>query len=210
MKGEAIGTDGYHHGQLRDALLEAAAATVAEHGLDKLSLRGLARRVGVSHAAPYHHFDTKASLIAALVVDSFQRLTALLQHARTDAADPVDGFRRTGLAYVAFAIDHPGRFALMWRPELREGGENAGAVQEAAEAAFQQLLGAVRDAQTAGGLREGDPHEFAISAWASTHGLATLVVDGPLGTKEGEAEDLAQMLTRDLYLGLAPRPFAPS
>ena len=100
----------YHHGDLRRVLLAAAVEAIAERGAAALSLRDLARRAGVSHAAPTHHFRDKAGLLTAVAVEGFARLGAALSEAR-DFAD-------AGVAYVRFAMTQPGYFAVMFRPVL--------------------------------------------------------------------------------------------
>ena len=100
----------YHHGDLRRVLLDAAVAAIAERGAAALSLRDLARRAGVSHAAPTHHFRDKAGLLTAVAAEGF----ALLGTALAEA----DDFAATGVAYVRFATTHPGHFAVMFRPVL--------------------------------------------------------------------------------------------
>jgi AcrR family transcriptional regulator len=195
----------YHHGQLRSALVEAAVAVLAERGVERLSLREVARRAGVSHAAPYHHFASKASMVATVAIDSFERLTTALADARASATEPVAAFRATGIAYVEFAVEHPARFALMWRPELRTA--DVAAVEAASNATFSQLLEAIRTAQKAGGLRTDPVEELAITAWSAVHGLAMLMLDGPLEgrTEPGELDRLTEIVTRDLFLGFGPR-----
>src|SRR3954453_16385563 len=100
----------YHHGDLRRALLQAAAEAITETGVAALSMRDLARRAGVSHAAPTHHFGDKAGLLTAVAVEGYARLGAALAAA--------GDFAEAGVAYVLFATDHPGYFAVMFRPEL--------------------------------------------------------------------------------------------
>src|SRR5690242_14296324 len=100
----------YHHGDLRRALLDAALAQVAEHGPAALSLREVARRAGVSHAAPAHHFGNKAGLLTAIAAEGYHLLAAALAAARE--------FQEQGVAYVLFAVDHPAHFAVMRAPDL--------------------------------------------------------------------------------------------
>src|SRR5215213_2255929 len=104
----------YHHGDLPRALLEAAVEAIAEVGPAAVSLRDLARRTGVSHAAPAHHFGDKAGLLTAVATDGFERLAATLGQ----AYQATGSFLEVGVAYVRFAISHQAQFEVMFRPEL--------------------------------------------------------------------------------------------
>src|SRR5215212_10166673 len=104
----------YHHGDLRRALLKAALQAIAEVGPAAVSLRDLARRTGVSHAAPAHHFGDKAGLLTAVATDGFRRLAATLR----DTYEATGSFLEVGVAYVGFAVTHRAHFEVMFRPEL--------------------------------------------------------------------------------------------
>src|SRR5829696_9192910 len=104
----------YHHGDLPRVLLEAAVEAIAEVGPAAVSLRELARRAGVSHAAPAHHFGDKAGLLTAVAADGFRRLAATLR----DTYQASGSFLEVGVAYVGFAVGHRAHFEVMFRPEL--------------------------------------------------------------------------------------------
>src|SRR5215469_1714316 len=111
----------YHHGHLRRALLDAALYVLTEEGLAGLTLRAVARRAGVSEAAPYHHFASKAALVEALVVETLQQLAqALQEEAQATARTPLDRLVAVGEAYVRFALGHRAGFQILYRPELRQ------------------------------------------------------------------------------------------
>jgi AcrR family transcriptional regulator len=170
---------GYHHGDLRRELLDASVAIIREAGVEALSLRDVARRAGVSPAAPYHHFPTKTDLLAAIALDGFTELERAMIDARdaeTDAS-PNARLRAIGEAYVRFAIDHPAHFELMFRPaapllDHTHGGPPA--------TSFALLLDAVRDVVTAPGARSTSHPAMVVLAWSVVHGAASLVLDGPL------------------------------
>src|SRR5215470_9622220 len=105
----------YHHGDLRAAILTEAARLVAERGADRLSLRELARAAGVSHAAPAHHFTDRRGLFTAMATEGFGMLAEALRGARPDFLD-------AALAYVRFAIDHPGHYEVMFDKSLYDAG----------------------------------------------------------------------------------------
>jgi AcrR family transcriptional regulator len=159
----------YHHGDLRRVLLDTAVAAIAERGAAALSLRDLARRAGVSHAAPTHHFRDKAGLLTAVAVEGF----ALLGEALAEAAD----FAATGVAYVHFATTHPGHFAVMFRPVLYHRDDPA--VVEARARTTEMLRAGARQAF-------GDDDRVpALAAWSLVHGMATLLIDGALELDPG-------------------------
>src|SRR6201998_2380703 len=115
----------YHHGDLRAVILTEAARLVAERGADGVSLRELARSAGVSHAAPAHHFTDKRGVITALASEGFQLLTEALAEARGHFAD-------AALAYVRFAIEHPGHYQVMFNKSLLDAADTELAAAEAA------------------------------------------------------------------------------
>jgi len=214
----------YHHGNLRRALLDATAQLVDARGVEGLTLREVARQAGVSAAAPYHHFADKAALVEALVVESYEALTAALHAAWAAEDDPARRIAALGMAYVRFAVAHPAVFRVMFRPELRapsarapmEGAGGAPAAHpgdtpaaRAASASYAVLVAAIAAAQRAGLIAPTDPEPFALTAWATVHGLAVLLVDGPDGDRvrsEDAVEQAATTVTRTLLHGLLLRP----
>ena len=173
----------YHHGDLRRQLLSAGVELVAERGVDGFSMRELARRAGVSHAAPYHHFSTRAALVRAVVADSYGLLADVLRDAATGSDDPLDAIRAMGVAYVDFALTNPARYRLMFRSELAGSSDDADlSAEEVGADAFAVLNGAFEFAHERGLLAEGTtPGTAAIAAWASVHGVASLILEGALG-----------------------------
>jgi AcrR family transcriptional regulator len=172
----------YHHGNLRKALLDAALAAIREEGITALSLRDVARRAGVSHAAPAHHFKDKAGLLTALATEGFQRFAQAQRDARErGGADPVARFSWTGWAYVMFADQNREYFEIMFRPELLNGEDPL--YREAANAAHQVLLETMRPALS--GLSEEQLLTQSTSAWALAHGLSRLWLDGNLSAFAG-------------------------
>src|SRR5215475_1526755 len=102
--------EAYHHGDLREALIKATDAILAERGLEGFTLREAARRAGVSPAAPAHHFGSAAGLLTEVAISGFQELTRFLRTGASKASDPEARLRHQGVSYVRFALTYPGRF----------------------------------------------------------------------------------------------------
>jgi AcrR family transcriptional regulator len=157
----------YHHGDLRRAVIDGALEEIAARGPSAVSLRAIARRAGVSHAAPAHHFGDKAGVLTAIAAEGYRGLAEAL-------ARPGD-ILALGRAYVRFALEHRAHFEVMFRPELYAGDDPE--VTAARDAAAEALFGAVRD------LLGPDATEEEIAggvtgAWSFAHGLATLWLNG--------------------------------
>ena len=172
----------YHHGDLRRALVDAAAALADEKGVAGLSLREAARSAGVSHAAPYHHFKDKTALLAAVAEEGFLRLDAVQRKALESATrQPAARLRALGKAYIDFAIKNPQYFRVMFRKDLVEPAAYP-SLQEVARRTFDRLFAAVSDCLGSSAKAEAMP--LSITAWSLVHGLASLWLDGPLGNTE--------------------------
>lgn len=196
----------YHHGDLRRTLLAVAADAIAETGVANLSLRALAKRAGVSNAAPTHHFGDKAGLLTALATEGFDLLAGELATddgggGRSQTGDQGDApsLADMGVAYVRFALQHPSHFAVMFEPSLHHP-EDADllAAQARAEAALAAgVAGAVR-------ADDGEPDDAArIAAWALVHGYATLVLSGAVEVPDPVAT--AREVTGYLAISRVPR-----
>jgi AcrR family transcriptional regulator len=192
----------YHHGNLRAELLSRAIEVVSDRGVDALSLRELARDVGVSHAAPRRHFADRQALLDAVAVEGFDRLGAELQEAIAGAgARCADGLGALARAYIGFALRYPALLDLMFASKMRAGGSE---VYEAAERAFEPALGLIAHGQGTGELVAGDTERLAKLAFATIQGLTSLANGGML-----EGDELDAMLDNaieQLLHGLRPRP----
>ncbi|WP_246159025.1 TetR/AcrR family transcriptional regulator [Catellatospora sichuanensis] len=179
-------TIGYHHGDLRRTVLDAAVDAIGESGLDGWSLRELARRAGVSHAAPAHHFGDKAGLLTALAAEGFDLLAATLKQAGPD-------FLEAGLAYVRFATEHPVHFGVMFQPKLYRADDDA--VQQARERAGALLA---QGARAVAGSAAGSENT-ARAGWSIAHGFASLWLAGALTEPAGsDPVDAARPVLRRL------------
>lgn len=166
----------YHHGNLRAALLAQAEQTLRQHGLDGLSLRELARQIGVSHAAPRRHFADRQALLDALAESGFARLGAELRGAAERAGEDYEArLRATNLAYVRFAVNDAALLELMFAGKHRE---QAGALHEAADRAFLVILQLIEEGQAGDVLEPGDPERIGLLLFATMQGIAALVTAG--------------------------------
>ncbi len=194
----------YHHGNLRRALIDAALGLIEKEGAAALSLRAVARRAGVSTAAPYRHFSSREALLAAVAEDGFRLLAEEIRRASAaHADDPARRLGESGIAYVRFAAAHPSRYNVMLSPEFAD--RTAHPSLAAAEAETRQLLlAAVLDYQAAGWLGSRDPGELVLSAWSSVHGLASLIASGQIqvaSSDSAQIEEIARSVVRSLVPG---------
>jgi AcrR family transcriptional regulator len=166
----------YHHGNLRTALLEQAERTVRERGVQDLSLRELAREIGVSHGAPRRHFPDRQALLDALAETGFARLGAELRRAADGAGGDFEArLRATAAAYVRFATDDAALLELMFAGKHRV---ESGALHEAADRAFSVLLELIQQGQAEGALEPGEPERIGLVLFATVQGIAALVTGG--------------------------------
>jgi len=192
----------YHHGNLKQALMEASLDLIHKSGPQAFTLREVARRAGVSHNAPYRHFRDKEELLAALAAEGFDRLTAAMTEAAESASGAMERFRQSGHGYVEFALRNPQHFAVMfdfpWRFDLYPQTQAAGA------RAFGTLVRYIEACQVEGVLPPGDARPFALLAWSMVHGVAKLAISGrlPLAGTE-DVLRFADMATGALAGGLA-------
>lgn len=169
---------GYHHGDLRRALLVAAERLIERKGPAQLTLRETAKLAGVSVAAPYRHFADKEALLAAVLEGGFDALASRLSAARLAAPSPQAALVAVGTTYVRFADENRSVYRLMFGSAVDKSRHAA--LHAAGQAALGELLAAVTACQQAGLLIEAGAHELALSGWALCHGLASLRADGAL------------------------------
>ena len=191
----------YHHGDLPAALLEAVASLIDEQGLEAVTLRAAARRAGVSHAAPAHHFGDKSGLLAAFAEQGFEAFTRDLEQAReTTAGTPAEQLDAMGRAYLAFAVAHRPWFEVMFRPELI--GVHRAEVSEIGKRSFEVLVTQVASCLTPQ-TRPEEVAGLAMSAWATVHGLAHLLSAGPAQDLQvAEADAMADTVLATLLAGM--------
>lgn len=183
--------DPYHHGNLRQAILEKAAEVLERQGADAISLRGLARALGVSHAAPAHHFTDRHELLAELAADGYAGLADAMAAGMEDS-DPDGWLAATGAAYIRFGVANPERYRMMFASRLMT--ENCPErLRIESTRAYLLLLAASHGREP-----NADPSDYSVdlpelTAWSTVHGAVMLWLDGQLGPD----------LTEDRFLSLA-------
>lgn len=171
----------YHHGALRDALLQAAERVLERDGLAGLTLRAVAREAGVSHAAPTHHFGDLTGLLSELAAVGFRQFNAAMALACEAATSPLERALARPKAYVAYAQAHPGMYGIMFRTERLDYSRPS--LHEAAEASFAGLanaIGAMRQEQISGDALTLNQGAAIARAWSLVHGFTMLLLDGRL------------------------------
>lgn len=195
----------YHHGDLRNALLQAAEQLLAEQGVASLSLRAVAKQAGVSHAAPYRHFSDKAALLRALAQSGFEHLGRAIETAAGNASkNPEPKLIEAGVAYVRQAIERPAVYQLMFGGSVV--AEDDVAYRQASAAAFEALLKIIEEGVAVGVFRDRDPHELALVAWTSMHGMAMLMTAGLLDANASGTDDIddrVRTIARNVIYGLS-------
>lgn len=188
----------YHHGDLRNDLLAVAFDILKAKGPAGLSLREVAREAGVSHQAPYHHFPSRAHLLAALAAQGFDQLAAELDAVQIGTGDVESQGYETAVHYVMFAARHPERFKLMFGGELGPRTQYP-QLDEAARRVFERLVRPLGAAIRPGA---GNPPPVVLTSWAAMHGLAALVVDGQVRLEGQALEEAARQVATVLWVGI--------
>lgn len=182
--------------------MDVAIAVVAEDDPAKLSLRAVARDVGVSHAAPKNHFRDKTGLLTAIAIEGFERLLASMTESSAQGGSAIEALARGGSAYIRFSLANPGYFRVMWRNELLD--QESEALHQAGQATFDGLMDQVVAAQAEGWGANVPARDLAVMAWASVHGVAQLYLDGPLASMDcRDAESISRGLLVAMVSGFA-------
>ena len=197
---------GYHHGDLAAALLDAATDAVRSTGAHAFSLRGVAREVGVDIAAVYRHFTNRTHLLGAVALRGFAQLEARMRATIADLDDPEARLMGVGRAYVLFALDEPELFRLMFGPTRGEAAlpDPTGKTFDGPYAVLLEALDGVAATRSGGLPRDA----AALVAWSAVHGLAALVVDGPLDPAVARAQ--VDTLLRAVVVGIGPTAAFPA
>jgi AcrR family transcriptional regulator len=175
--------DSYHHGDLKNALIHAGIQILADEGVQGLSLRKVAARAGVSHAAPYAHFADKQALVAAIATHGFgllfERFQAIVERCQED---PLRQLVECSWAYVSFAIADPAHFKITFSGAVEQEKDYPALVAITSQS-FETVRAIVARCQAAGILRPGPSDVTAVAVWSQVHGLALLMLNGQISHK---------------------------
>jgi AcrR family transcriptional regulator len=194
--------DRYHHGDLRRALLEEAVRTIQSHGVERLTLRDVGERLGVSRSALYRHFADKGALLAAVAREGFRTLRLGLLTAWEEGSQGEQGLAAMGGAYVRFAVSHPSHYRVMFGGLVKDGAHDPELMQEAS-GAFQALVDALVAQQRAGLVRDDEPIALARFVWAVVHGVAMLAIDGQLKNQQADLDNMIGYTNDRIRFGIA-------
>jgi AcrR family transcriptional regulator len=195
----------YHHGDLRRSLIQAGSKMIEENGLAGLSLREVARAAGVSHTAPYRHFQDKADLLAAIAQVGFEQLTEEAEKAaKRHDGDPQKQFVAASLQYILFGVRHPRMAHLLFGGKINMRTAPS-ELKQSSWAAFQLVETIIDNGKRAGVFRNRDTMELAVTTWSGIHGLAQLICGGylaRLAATERQVETLGEIVCQLLLTGI--------
>lgn len=195
----------YHHGDLRNALIAASVEMLQEEGMEALSLRKIARKIGVSHNAPYMHFADKDALLAVIAAEGFDLLAAHIRQAKQHIQEGwFERFKHGCFAYVDFILNHTGHAQVMFRDY---DGEKYPDTIRAAVEALGLLEEVIVEGQQNGMIKEGDSLELTTVTWSMLHGIATILSTGkmpPLIMDQHTPQTLTSHFLELFYAGLKP------
>lgn len=182
--------DNYHHGDLRTALIDAASELIVDSGPKALTIRAVAKQVGVSHGAPYRHFNDKDDLLVAVVERGFELLEEAMSNAKGAASDsPLDQFAASGEAYFSFARSYPAYYRAMFSGDLLSG-RNETVLQHTSAGAFLNIEGYLLQCQEMGVVKKDDKMLQSIAIISMIHGFVSLLNDNRLNhLLEGKYSD---------------------
>ncbi len=197
----------YHHGNLKQVLIDTAVEIISEMGAKELSLRKIAQKAGVSHAAPYRHFKDKNAILSSVAKQGFSLMLERTQkNIAKSPGDELDHFAIIGLSYIEFAIDYPSHYRVMFGTRM-ENSYFKDEFKPKSIPVFKLLRDTIMDCQEKGLLKDGDLNQMAMAAWSIVHGFAMLRIDHHIPDKklnEKRLNALKRSVVMTLYQGLRP------
>lgn len=193
----------YHHGNLKQTLLNTARKIIDEEGSGALTMRRVAQDIGVSATATYRHFANRDELLAGVLVVAFNELGSAMREARLAATHPVEGFLATGYAYLDFAMNNKHCYQVLFSAECNKVAHPE--LGEAGNAAFKEVITSAQLCYDKGFLGSRQPMEIAMAGWINTHGLASAYLDGVFQwVVPMDMEEATESLFKTLMEGVAP------
>jgi AcrR family transcriptional regulator len=194
----------YHHGDLKNALIEEALRMVEEEGVERISLRDITKRVGTSRSAIYRHFDSKEALMREVVMAGFARLAAHLEPALTrEGLGTIERFRTMAERYMEFARSYPALYRMIFGERAMQARESVHDIEDPMQqTGFHALKSLVKRAQNEGLIKKEEPMIVSTVIWAMMHGQASLLIDGHLHVREN-FDALFEMSFNTLLEGLS-------
>ena len=196
----------YHHGDLRQKIIDEALAWIERENIVSLSLRGIARRLGVSHNAPYRHFPDKESLLVAIAEIGFQQLHQALQQTLDTLGDKFENHQQRleaiGVAYIRYAVENQTYYRVMFS-DRQLICEKYPELDRISEQAFMVLLNVIEAGQEAKVFIAEDSRQLARVCWSLTHGVSMLAIDNQLTISDSDdILELARIATKTVSRGL--------
>jgi AcrR family transcriptional regulator len=190
----------YHHGDLKNALIQAGIEILADEGVKGLSLRSVAKRAGVSHTAPYAHFADKQALVAAISTEGYRKLyTYLIEIDQIHGNDPLRKLIEVAWSYVKFAVNDPAHFKITFSGVI-EMEKNYPAFVDISQKSFSFINEMIADCQKAEIIRKSPTDLIAVHLWGAIHGLATLLIEDQLSHTVLEKYTLREMVISTLNM----------
>ncbi len=193
----------YHHGDLRRALVRSARRLLREGGPEALTLRGVARAVGVSQAAPYRHFEDRQALVAAVAEEGFKDLKSAMRRGM-EQAEGRSALRQVAVAYVTFAHAHPAEYRVMFGPVAADR-EDLSSLKATSRSVLDFVKTGIERLQEAGLVGGGDAQVLAVVTWSMLHGLVMLSLDGQTKGVSLSLDQLVDTSTHLMMFGMASR-----
>ena len=196
-------TSNYHHGNLKDALIEEALLMVEQNGVENITLRELTKRLGASRSAIYRHYSSKDELIKAVIRAGFDKLDATIQPVILENNSVINRFKVMGVEYLNFALENPNIYRMIFGHEVEQQREESCDITDKESAkGFHSLMALLIEGQEQEVFKEQDPMLQATYIWSNMHGLANLCIDGHIHVQD-HLQELYELSFDNVIHGIA-------